>query len=470
MKNSKKVDVKLERGTFTRRKAGFTRLRMPIVSLSILFCLAHVIYPESAHAGRKRVTITGFQGPGAGPIRSYVIRTLKRDHDLVPIATYVKTAKKLRVKVTGPANVRRICEEAEIDAVVFGRILRSRGRWWLRLSVNDGATGEQIERSVIRLVGPRLDSSSRYSVRMTLKKAMNKVEGVSARAPEPEPEPEVYHEPEVVEETEPEVKVRRKRRPAGPRPPWVTVFEGGLMLDVVGRKFVVNPTADNPDYRTRGIVPTPGFWFEMYPGAFVTNQRFLSAIGLGFNYSRSFGVTSSSEDIEEDVNITTTYQKTDFYFVFRFNILQTEKSPELRLALGLGNLRFMFSGVGREFDSVKALGVNYWYFKPRLAVRVPLALERLSFVFNFAALLPFQKGPVEDWWAYGETKAWGLEIQGGLDIRIHWRVHALLLGQYSHFGLTFLQDGIEGHDYVFTGSTAVDRYYGLIFGVGVKYF
>ena len=459
---------------------GFARwgaLRDGVVGLQVglgIILVTLLVFSSATALGRKKtVTVTGFRGPGAGSVRYYVTKYLRREYEVVPIAKYVRTAKRLRVKVTGRRNIRRICQEAEIDAVVFGRILRSRGRWWLRLSINDGATGKRIKRSVIRLRGPRLNSSSRYSVRGTLKKAMEQATGVTKREPEPEPEPEpkIDYMPTVDTETEGEEKEKKKKKkPMGPRPSWTSVVEGGVMLDVVGRKFVVNPTSSNPDYRTTGLIPSPGFWFEIYPGAFITNHRILANFGLGFSWSRSFGVTSSTDDGENSEDIKTTYQKTDMYLTFRYNILQSDKSPELKLSFGLGNQRFMFNIAGDEYDPIKALGVNYWYAKPKISARVPLALARLSFVFGFAALFPFQKGPVEEWWGYGDTSAWGIDIQGGLDIRVYWRVHALLLGQYTHYSLSFSQQGELGWDYSIEGSGAVDRYYGVILGVGVKYF
>ena len=101
---------------------------------------------------------------------------------------------------------------------------------------------------------------------------------------------------------------------------------------------------------------------------------------------------------------------------------------------------------------------------------MPLALERLSFILGFGYLHPFQKGPTEEWWAYGPASAWGIEVQGGLDVRVYWRVHAVLLAQYTHFSLNYSQKGDRGWDYTLEGDGATDQYYGFILGVNVKYF
>lgn len=414
---------------------------------------------DIVEARRKTVTVTGFRGPGAARIRSYVLRKLRRDHEVIPIRKYVRTAKRLGVRITGRRNIRRICREAGIDAVIFGRVLRSRGRWWLRLYVKGGRTGRTAKRSVIRLRGPRLNSSSRYDIRATLKKGMRRVRPVS----KPEPEPETTPDEPLVQPEDKKDKPKPKPepdKPLGARPGYMSAVEGGVILDVVGRKFVVGPTSTNPDYHTDGLIPPLGVWFEAYPGAFVTRNKFGANIGLGFYWARSFGVSSHTEGGDE--SYTSVYQKTDIYLTFRWNVLEKPKSPEIKLDLAIGNLRFMFDAPD---DQIKALGVNYWYFKPRLRVRVPIALPRLSFLASLGYVHPFQLGPTSEWWAYGTGKAWGIEIMGGVDVRVYWKLHAQLQGQYTHLGLKY-----DRTDQTFPGSKATDRYYGLLIGIAVKYF
>jgi hypothetical protein len=452
--------------TTGKENAGALRLsRVAKVMLASLCLLgASVMGGGSVWARPKRVTVTGFPGAGGGKARYYVIKRLRKRHDVVPVKKYVRAAKRLGVRISGRRNIRRICRKAGIDAVIFGRVLRSRGRWWLRLYVKDGRTGRTAKRSIIRLRGPRLNSSSRYSIRAALRKGMSRVKGVPREEPDPEPR--------VVEErVAPEIEIEKKEEktaedePMGPRPGYMSVVEGGVVLDVVGRRFVVSPTDQNPDYRTEGVIPPMGLWLEIYPGALMTKHLAGANLGLGFWWTRSFGVTSHTEGGSEDY--TSVYQKLDFFLTYRWNILQSPKSPEVKLDLGIGNLQFKLDAPS---DEIKALGVSYWYFKPRIRFRVPIALPRISVLASFGYLHPFQTGPTSEWWAYGHADAWGVEAMGGVDVRVYWKLHARLVGHYTHFGLSYPQDGTLNYDYSLTANKGTDRYYGVTLGVSVKYF
>ena len=167
-------------------RAFQSRRRQRSLSLNCLLFVSLALWGvggRSAQARKKTVTVTGFRGPGGAKARYYVLRKLRERYDVVPIRKYVRTAKRLGVRITGRRNIRRICRKAGIDAVVFGRILRSRGRWWLRLYIKDGRTGRRVKRSIIRLRGPRLNSSSRYSIRASLRKGMRRVRGSRVWSP-----------------------------------------------------------------------------------------------------------------------------------------------------------------------------------------------------------------------------------------------------------------------------------------------
>lgn len=157
-----------------RQTATLARAATATLIATLVFFAAHF-----AAAKKKTVTVTGFRGPGSGRIRAYVMRTLRRTHRLAPIKKYVRTARRLGVKISGSRNIRRVCKKASIDAVIFGRILRSRGRWWLRLYIKGGRTGRTAKRAVIRLYGPCLNASSRRDIRKALQTGMSKVRFVT---------------------------------------------------------------------------------------------------------------------------------------------------------------------------------------------------------------------------------------------------------------------------------------------------
>ncbi|MCD6499828.1 MAG: hypothetical protein J7M25_16160 [Deltaproteobacteria bacterium] len=422
--------------------------------------------------------VTGFGGPGGGRARSYVIRVVRDQFHLISIKRLTRAAHRMHRRLSGRRNVRRICKAAGVDAVVYGRVLRRRGRWWLRLMIRDGASGRRVKRTVIRLRGPRMNASSRHDVRRFLKRYIPRVEGVEGGDEGTSGEETSSGGSQGIEETPtiPPVKPIHKKKKKGPsksllvdRAPYVTAVEGGLLLDAVARRFTMKPQDGNPDYKTKGIIAPIGFQFVVYPGAFVTKNLAGANFGIGFWWTRAFGIKSHRDGSGDGYK--TVYQKIDFYLTYRWNILQKISSPELRLDLGLGNFRFMvdadMSAAGS--DQIKAVGVKYWYVMPRLHLLYPVLPKRLSVLFSFGYMHPFQIGPTTEWWAFGDAKAWGIETMLGLDVRITWKFHMSFEGRYSYFGIKYTQAGQAGYDYTFVANSAADQYFGFVVGASIKY-
>ena len=421
----------------------------------------------SAEALAKRVVVTGFAGPGGGRARSYVLRVLRRYHTIVSVRKFARTARRLHVRLSGRRNVRKICHKANIDAVVYGRVVRRRGRWWLRIWVRDGATGRVVKREVIRLRGPRMNASSRHTTRYFVRKAMGRVEGVS------DEEEEASSAGPTIPPVRDEEKVRKKKhkkKREKPAPKWsyLTAVEAGLVLDVVARRFVLYPKDSNPDYKTAGVIPPVGLYFEVFPGAFLTKTVGASDVGIGFWWTRSFGVTSDTD--RSDERYETVYQKVDFWLTYRWNILAKPSSPELRLDLGMGNLRFMIDAPPGSGDPIKAVGVRFWYVMPRLRGKFPILTNRLAALAGFAFMHPFQIGPTAQPWAYGGAKAWGMDLTAGLDVRLINFVHLMFEGRFTYFGITYLHDPANWDDAGWNNADrARDMYYGFMVRLAVEY-
>ncbi len=313
-----------------------------------------------------------------------------------------------------------------------------------------------------------MNGSSRYTTRYFLRKAMRRVEGVS-------------HEEESssdLVETRPTIPPvqrvghdrKKKHKATKPEPKWsyLTAVEGGLVLDVVGRHFVLKPSDTNPDYKTAGVIPPVGLYFEVFPGAFVTRSMGLTDIGLGFWWTRSFGVTSDTD--RSDERYDTVYQKTEFWLTYRRNIFRKSSSPELRLDLGIGNLRFMIDAPPGPGDPIKAVGVNLWYVTPRLRGKFPILSNRLAALGGFGFMHPFQIGPTAQPWAYGGAKAWGIDLTGGLDVRLVNFVHLMFEGRFTYFGITYLHDPADWDEAGWNNAdSAQDMYYGFMVRLAVEY-
>ncbi len=434
-------------------------------SAHLLVCVLLAGLAGSARA--KRVVVTGFAGPGGARARSYVLRVVRRNHDLVPVRRFSRTARRLRVRLNRKRGVRRICERLGVDAVVYGRVVRRRGRWWLRLYVREGRTGRIVKREVIRLRGPRLDGSSRYDVRHFLRKALARARGPVTEeveeAPQPRPVETEVHKEAPAKKPKKERGIVRSRRYSH-----LTAVEGGIVLEAVGRKFTIAPEDANPDYKTQGVIRPPfGFWVEVFPMAFLTTKMGLADFGFGIWWTRSFGQVSDAGPAGS--GFPTTYQKTEIYATYRFNFLRKPSSVELRLDLGLAEQQFSISAPEGSGDQVMSVGVDYWCFMPRLRLRVPVVAERLTLLARFAYMHPFQFGDTAEPWAYGRAKGWGLELQAGLDVRLINFVYFRLMARYSYFGLTYLRSGEQGVDYAFEGDSASDHYYGAMFSLMVQY-
>lgn len=132
-----------------------------------------------AHAAKKRVVVLGFSGPQAGKAEVAVGGVVARKYTLVSAGQYSKAQKKLRLKKPSNANVARIANEIQVDAIVAGSVKRKGARWSLVLVVREGATGNSIGTIKITLRSPRIDAKAKQDIIAQLLPAIGRTADVA---------------------------------------------------------------------------------------------------------------------------------------------------------------------------------------------------------------------------------------------------------------------------------------------------
>ncbi|MBT8492427.1 MAG: hypothetical protein KJO07_05170 [Deltaproteobacteria bacterium] len=126
---------------------------------------------STASAGKDRVAILDFDGRGAERYERQVKKLLRPRARLISESKYRKTARKLRAHSTRSRHIAKVAEQLELDAVITGKMVRRRGKRYVKIYVRDGQ-GQLVDKFKVR-AKKRLSRKVRRGLKKRLKQAVS---------------------------------------------------------------------------------------------------------------------------------------------------------------------------------------------------------------------------------------------------------------------------------------------------------
>jgi len=211
----------------------------------------------------------------------------------------------------------------------------------------------------------------------------------------------------------------RISRKTSERPEWETVFELGVGVMAVNRKFDFNEPIypakkdEHSNYRS-GLVPALMIDAAIYPLAFF-HRGPLANLGLVGRYYRVLGL-KSQPPLGEPVH--TTLHTFEMGLRYRWNMLGRLTSPTLNAGVEFGRLGFVIWDDETNFVPLPDI-VNIYLKLALVGLEVPFYAKnnyRIGAMGSFDYLLIFSSGEIEntDSAGYGRSSTGGIEIGLGM--------------------------------------------------------
>lgn len=373
-----------------------------------------------AHAGKRRVAVEPFDGPGKLARRAHaaVTEIVQRDHELVD-------------------------PDEPADAIVSGVVRRKGKRVTLVLTVRAAATGETVDTLRVPLRGGKLAGAARARLEGDLLDLIAWVE--PAPAPEPEPVPTLV-EPTVIEpDVEPEPRVSRGVELERPRDPARPTLELGAGVSVISRDLSFSHQASLAmSERPLGYDGSPvgGLYLagELYPAALAgrAGDGALGNLGVAFAFDRAMSVTSRHDDgaMERE-----------------FDTSQVRMGVGVRYRVMLGNTAVKaaagYNKLSHDIDTGGAAlalpNVSYSYLDLGAGVRHPLT-DRVAVTGDARYLNVLGAGAIVEADAYGAATVNGVDLDAGLQWRATDRISVRGGVRYLRMGFSFEGTGAMSTD------------------------
>lgn len=128
-----------------------------VAVVAIAFCV--LASSTDAWAQRKRIVILSVEDAPSPKLRKDIVSLVRSGkHTVISAKTFNKTARRLRVRTLTSENLVRVAKRLRADGVLSGSVTEEGRRYYLRLKLQSGVTGEIIQTIRIRLGRARLRS------------------------------------------------------------------------------------------------------------------------------------------------------------------------------------------------------------------------------------------------------------------------------------------------------------------------
>jgi hypothetical protein len=232
----------------------------------------------------------------------------------------------------------------------------------------------------------------------------------------------------------------------------------GIRLDigasVLQHSFKFNTVQLPQRPRDTVLSPVPGARLdgEIYPLALTGSQGALAALGLGFEYDRTFSLKIKATDNTAGATPTSVSVpvKQGHYSIglrYRLAFGKTETSPTLTLGAGYSKQMFSvdLSAAGTNDTLRTTLKQNtpetlYTMLDPSAMFRMPVT-RRVAFALGGRAMIITGAGPIQSMSSYGRARVYGAEGIAALDVVLGQHLGLRFSGEFSQIGYSFLGSG-----------------------------
>jgi hypothetical protein len=158
-------------------------MRRHLVSILAASLALGLLGPTASWAGSdERVAILDFDGRGSERFERHVRKIVKREATVISDRRYQRTARKLGARSMHAGDVAEVAAKMELDAVVNGRMVKRKGKRYLKVWVRDGANGKVVDRFMVSARKRSLGSKARRALKKRLRRAIGEASDVTRRA------------------------------------------------------------------------------------------------------------------------------------------------------------------------------------------------------------------------------------------------------------------------------------------------
>lgn len=386
-----------------------------------LLCVAAISTPAVA---QQRVLVTDFTHDD-GSLRDSISEELvfRNDYDLADTADFQDEVNSFDMSIDefleDPGLVQEVCDSFGIEAVVYGRLDRSRRARELILTVYEGATGLELGSVSVELRSGRADSES-------LDWGLAEIESYVSWAAPLEPQTPPPRDPPPRRRTEPTAPLNIVSEPATESAQWLWVSAG---LDATQRSFtLIAPDRSGIQYESGFKLGVEGILEARPVAAFAPGV--LDGLALRFRVARYFVETLLLIEDESILNIPTRHK---------------EFGATLRYNHSMGNLTLL-GWVGYE-KVAYLLGANEVYESSEysgIAIGAGASYEIVSGLLSLGATGEVRPSPSlgeAERIAFGEGDALGFGFGGEVILSPIDALEIAGFYNFRHFSTTFAGGG-----------------------------
>jgi len=429
---------------------GFRRLSFAL-GVVVAFAFTRPVQPAWA-GGKLNVVVLDFKGQKKLSERceKAVKKAVRRKHSLIPLRTYERALKRLRIKRGRNSDFARIASAIGADAILGARVIKKRKRRTLEIKVREGSSGKVVETVYVPLRSTKLRGKTLKRLRREVFEVLAWVEPLAKPVETEEPVarpdeeeiledeeiPEVEEDPldedrrEVAQESDDEEIDRRDRRDrrekrekkshekeeedAPPRGPSSNKsYEGSasLGISVIGRDltFTVQPsipTEQQPMTYQGTPVGAAQFNAELYP--LLKKKGMLRHLGFAVSVQKALRLRSRVATQGEAHEFDT--EQSRYRVGARYRVSLGKSS--VRLAVGYDKLTHKINSGGVDLDLPN---VSYSCVDLGGGLRVPLSSTgKVTLGADARYLHVLDAGEITTPAAYGNATVQGIDIDAHL--------------------------------------------------------
>lgn len=472
-------------------------LRFVIVIVSALTVIAPI---SNAWAG-KRIAVLDIEDAPNKRLRQAIVSILRsKKHTVISVRTFRRTAKRLGAETLTSDNLVKVATKLRADGILSGSVTEERGKYYLRLHLRSGKTGETVQKLRLRLSRARLSKKIRRQLQrqlMVAVKALVPISGVAnderddgddalevVSGPKAKPIPKSKRGTKTGRSgaktrnrkgarvavksndrkdensgkatdgsdaalkgagTSSDSRMSIRNRPRATPKPVRRAVSIDMGTSVVKRNLTFE-LADEFPQAPNGYAGPAALGLnvagDLYPLEFTSlTGSIFASLGFAFRYDRVLGLQTAVNAGGEQILAPTAQHSYSVGVRLRYRFSGLPTQPTITLGAGKGMLTF---AVDRsDLPPGLALDVpntGYAYYDPTISLHLSVH-PRVDVGAGAQVLLITDAGDVQELDQYGAATLTSFAAHAGIEFRAtaHWRVRAT--GSYTSVGLDFIGNG-----------------------------
>lgn len=146
-----------------------------LVAAAVVFA-ALAVSSNDAQAQKRRIVVLSIEDSPNPKLRKSLVSILGRArHTVISAKTFNKTARRLRARTMTSDNLVKVARRLRADGVLSGSVTEENGRYYLRLHLRSGRTGDTVQKLRLKLRRARLSKKIQRQLRKQLLAAVRQL-------------------------------------------------------------------------------------------------------------------------------------------------------------------------------------------------------------------------------------------------------------------------------------------------------